>query len=51
MILAARRAQAAEREFIRGKPDPLTNVSLALADRAIQTTAPAADADDDNEGN
>lgn len=53
VILAARRAQAAEREFIRGKPDPLTNVSLALADRAIQTTAPAAEADtdDDNEGN
>jgi len=33
--LAFKSAFAAEREFVRGKPDPLTNVSLALARRDL----------------
>jgi hypothetical protein len=43
--LAFDNAFAAEREFIRGKPDPLTNVSLALARRQLDETAPVEDAD------
>lgn len=38
--LAFKTAFAAEREFVRGKPDPLTNISLAVARRGL--AAPAA---------
>ena len=39
--VAAQGAFAAEREFIRGKPDPLTNVSLALTRRGLAKPADA----------
>lgn len=46
VALALRRAQAAEREFIRGKADPLTSVSLALAQREVNAAMPATDDDE-----
>lgn len=37
--LAFKTAFAAEREFVRGKPDPLTNISLAVARRGLAASA------------
>jgi hypothetical protein len=39
VMLANRTAHAADAEFIRGAPDPLVNISLALARRAYEQAA------------
>ena len=37
--LAHKSAVAADREFVRGKADPITNLSLAIAGQAIAEAA------------
>jgi len=39
VILAYESALAADREFVRGQADPITNLSLALAEKAIAEAA------------
>ena len=39
VIHAYKTAMAADREFARGKADPITNLSLALAEKAIAEAA------------
>jgi hypothetical protein len=39
VVLAYQSAVAAEREFVRGQADPIKNLSLALAEKAIAEAA------------